>query len=69
MTGPALDPHPSQGEEAATMAAKCRRLADAVGDDEIREALVRLAEEYESGMGDRMKQNRGCGSRHTDRAR
>jgi hypothetical protein len=33
------------------MAAKCRRLADAIGDGPTREALLKLAEDYEVRSG------------------
>jgi hypothetical protein len=40
------------------MAAKCRRLADAIGDGPTRESLVKLAEEYERCLDDSRQKNR-----------
>ena len=43
-------PQPRTSEEAVDLpglAAKCRRLADAISDGPTRDSLVKLAEEYE----------------------
>lgn len=39
-------------DSAKAMAAKCRRLANVVGDDSIRDSLNRLAQEYEQQVRD-----------------
>lgn len=42
---------PELPESPGSMAAKCRRLADAIGDGPTREALLKLAEDYEVHSG------------------
>ena len=51
MSVPPPDLQPGEAESFGTMAAKCRRLADAIGDGPTRESLLKLAEDYELRSG------------------